>query len=90
MFKKKISWLVMLMLGIFLLVGCGAQDAGSDVKAEKSDVKVEDNQLEGKLVIYHAGSLTVPFESVEKAFEEKYPKVDIVRTPGGSRTVEEK
>lgn len=39
----------------------------------------------GKLVIFHAGSLSVPFEAMEKAFEGKYPKVDVLRESGGSQ-----
>lgn len=38
----------------------------------------------GKLVIFHAGSLSVPFDDMEKAFEAKYPKVDVQRESGGS------
>ncbi len=38
----------------------------------------------GKLVIFHAGSLSVPFAEIEKNFEEKYPKVDVQREAGGS------
>nr|WP_321255584.1 tungstate ABC transporter substrate-binding protein WtpA [uncultured Pseudodesulfovibrio sp.] len=38
----------------------------------------------GKLVIFHAGSLSVPFDAMEKAFEAKYPNVDVQRESGGS------
>ena len=38
----------------------------------------------GKVTIFHAGSLTVPFAEIEKNFEQKYPKVDIQREAGGS------
>ncbi len=38
----------------------------------------------GKLVIFHAGSLSVPFADMEKAFEAKYPQVDVQRESGGS------
>lgn len=38
----------------------------------------------GKLVIFHAGSLSVPFAAMEKAFEAKYPEVDVQRQAGGS------
>jgi molybdate/tungstate transport system substrate-binding protein len=38
----------------------------------------------GKLIIFHAGSLTVPFAKIEKDFEAKYPKVDVLREGGGS------
>jgi molybdate/tungstate transport system substrate-binding protein len=39
---------------------------------------------QGKLIIFHAGSLTVPFAEIEKDFEAKYPKVDVLREGGGS------
>ncbi|MEX1313370.1 MAG: TOBE domain-containing protein [Desulfotignum sp.] len=38
----------------------------------------------GKLIIFHAGSLTVPFDAIERAFEAKYPDVDVLREAGGS------
>lgn len=38
----------------------------------------------GKLTIFHAGSLTVPFAKIEKAFEATYPDVDVQREAGGS------
>ncbi|NDV18496.1 tungstate ABC transporter substrate-binding protein WtpA [Pseudodesulfovibrio sp. JC047] len=38
----------------------------------------------GKLVIFHAGSLSVPFAAMEKAFEAKYPGIDVQRESGGS------
>lgn len=41
-------------------------------------------ELKGKLVIFHAGSLTIPFEKMENEFEAQYPKVDILREPAGS------
>lgn len=39
----------------------------------------------GKLVMFHAGSLSFPFQAMEKAFEAKYPKVDLQREAGGSQ-----
>ena len=39
---------------------------------------------QGKLIIFHAGSLTVPFAKMEKIFEGNYPKVDVLREAGGS------
>lgn len=38
----------------------------------------------GKLRLFHAGSLSVPFAAMEKAFEAKYPDVDLLREAGGS------
>jgi len=38
-----------------------------------------------KVVVFHAGSLAVPFSSMEKAFEAKYPQYDVLRESAGSR-----
>jgi len=38
----------------------------------------------GKLIVFHAGSLTVPFAAMEKEFEARYPGVDVQRESGGS------
>lgn len=38
----------------------------------------------GKLVMFHAGSLNVPFKTMEKNFEARYPKVDLLREASGS------
>jgi len=38
-----------------------------------------------KVVVFHAGSLSVPFAQMEKAFEVKYPQYDVVREAAGSR-----
>ncbi len=37
-----------------------------------------------KVVIFHAGSLTVPFAKMEKVFETAHPDIDVLREPGGS------
>lgn len=39
----------------------------------------------GKVIIFHAGSLSVPFAAMEKEFEKKNPGVDIMREPSGSQ-----
>ena len=38
----------------------------------------------GKLIIFHAGSLSVPFAEIEKNFEKMYPEVDVLRESGGN------
>jgi molybdate/tungstate transport system substrate-binding protein len=43
-----------------------------------------DADPKGKLTLFHAGSLTVPLAAMEKAFEAKYPGVDLQREPSGS------
>ncbi|MBN2178720.1 MAG: tungstate ABC transporter substrate-binding protein WtpA [Deltaproteobacteria bacterium] len=44
----------------------------------------------GKLIMFHAGSLSVPFAAMEKAFEAKYPKVDLLREASGSQNAARK
>lgn len=39
----------------------------------------------GDLVIFHAGSLSAPFEAMESALETRYPELNIIREAGGSR-----
>ena len=43
-------------------------------------------QPSGKLVIFHAGSLAVPFKQMSEAFVRKYPNMKIFREAAGSRT----
>jgi molybdate/tungstate transport system substrate-binding protein len=40
---------------------------------------------QGRLTMFHAGSLTVPFVAMEKVFEGNYPKVDLQREAAGSQ-----
>jgi len=39
-----------------------------------------------KLIIFHAGSLSIPFREMAKAFEGRYPGVEVIREAAGSRT----
>lgn len=38
----------------------------------------------GDLIIFHAGSLSVPLEEIGKGFVQQYPRVNILRKGGGS------
>lgn len=68
MFRKPIRWL---RIGVFLLAGLFL--AGGVQASPKS-----------KLIIFHAGSLTVPFAAMEKEFEARYPDIEVQREAGGS------
>lgn len=59
---------VLILSAVFILAASGIGLAGPS----------------GQLKIFHAGSLTVPFAAMEKAFEAKYPDVDVLREAGGS------
>lgn len=45
----------------------------------------KENRPSGKIVIFNAGSLTIPFAQMEKEFEAKYSQVDVLREAAGSR-----
>lgn len=44
----------------------------------------------GTVVMFHAGSLTMPFETMEKEFEAMYPGVDLQREASGSQAAARK
>jgi molybdate/tungstate transport system substrate-binding protein len=46
--------------------------------------------LEGKLIIFHAGSLTVPVDELAKAFQAKHPDVTFETEAGGSNATARK
>lgn len=68
--KKLLGVLLVLALGVF---------SYSFLLADN-----DQPQPTGKLVIFHAGSLSVPFAAIEKEFEARYPQVDVLREAGGS------
>jgi molybdate/tungstate transport system substrate-binding protein len=43
-------------------------------------------EFSGKLPVFIAGSLTVPFKAVAKEYNKQYPKVDVMIESGGSAT----
>ena len=43
-----------------------------------------------KIIVFHAGSLAVPFAQIEKVFEKKYPQYDVQREASGSRSAARK
>ena len=44
-----------------------------------------DGEVFGKVIIFHAGSLSVPFAMMEKDFEKMHPGIDVEREAAGSR-----
>ena len=68
--KKRTHWTpVVLMVMLALVAGCSPTQPASptDVAGEQP--------LEGKLVIFHAGSLTVPIKELTEAFQAQHPGV---------------
>jgi len=47
--------------------------------------KPEENEISGDLIIFNAGSLSVPFKEISEEFNKEYPDVNIIREAAGSR-----
>ncbi len=47
-------------------------------------IQVSTAESKEKVIIFHAGSLTVPLAKIEKDFEAANPGIDILREAGGS------
>jgi len=69
--KRSIVVIMGVLILMTILVGCSSAN---------SEVVKED------LVVIHAGSLAIPFQEIEEAFEAKYPQYDVLREAAGSRT----
>ena len=77
---------ILMVLIMALAVGCGANSESDKDKSQPTAAGEQSaKKLAGKLVIFHAGSLSVPLEKMEKDFEKIYPQVDIQREAAGSR-----
>jgi molybdate/tungstate transport system substrate-binding protein len=70
--NRKASVLIISLLFLLFLFQPGL--------AEKTGVETG-----GTVIIFHAGSLSVPFEEMEKRFESMYPEIDVLREAAGSQ-----
>ena len=75
--KSTLKSTIIISLVLMSILGAGC--AGN----EQTDSQV-DSQNERVLKIFHAGSLTAPFEALEVKFEAAHPDIDVQREPSGS------
>jgi len=66
-----ISLFLTLILVLTLLAGCSGEP---------------ESKMSGKMPIFHAGSLTIPFAEVSEEFNKLYPEVEILAEGTGSQT----
>jgi molybdate/tungstate transport system substrate-binding protein len=86
-----LSTVAVLAILLALVVGCGPTQPVSPTAApEQPTAAPEEPTLEGKLIIFHAGSLTVPVDELAKAFQAQYPDVTFETEAAGSRTTARK
>jgi len=65
---------------VLVLIIASAAFATGQVEEPAAD----EPEVTGVLTMFHAGSLSVPFETMEREFEEMYPGVDLQREAAGS------
>jgi len=71
--KLLIKITVVFLVSILLISSCKQKDSDSNHSPEQ------------KLIIFHAGSLSVPFKKIAKKFEKENPNVKILLEADGSR-----
>ena len=70
-----------IVVAILALAGCGKNSkSATDTNASPG------SELSGKLRVFHAGSLSVPFKKIADAFEKEHPAVEILLEAAGSRS----
>jgi len=83
--KKRMFWTpVILMVTLTLIAGC------SQITPTSPTVAPEVTALEGKLIIFHAGSLTVPMDTLTEAFQVRHPGVTFETEASGSNAAARK
>lgn len=83
--KKRILWTpVALVVALALVAGCMPAAPAPPTAAP------EQPALEGKVIVFHAGSLTVPMKALAEAFQAKYPGVTFETEASGSNAAARK
>jgi len=72
---KKIFFLILAIT--FFISSCGGSD--------KKNTKNSNDGLKGKLVIFHAGSLSYPVKAICDSFKVRHPDVEILAEAAGSK-----
>jgi len=93
--SKKVSMVLVsaLLLAVVFLCGCITSDDGATPGVETTPASTvtpaptAEPAQKVQVKVFHAGSLTSPFEQMEQAFEAKYPEADVLLYAGGSTKI---
>ncbi len=72
---------VLVIFFIFFFSACGNNNS----KQESNNKANENTSVSGDLIIFHAGSLSIPFKEIAEAFNKRYQDINIILEPSGSR-----
>jgi molybdate/tungstate transport system substrate-binding protein len=70
-------YLPIILVVIFIIGGCSSPK-------KKEEQGLSSGSISGDLVIFHAGSLSVPFQQIADSFQSQYPQVDVKLEAAGS------
>ena len=83
--KTRILKLITILLLLVLFSSLGCVDNQPENKSTRTMENGSGNASSGEfLTVFHAGSLSVPFEELEAEFEAQHPGVDVQREAAGS------
>ena len=82
--------IILLTILAMTLAACCRPVAPTEKVEQAPPTEETEQALEGKLVIFHAGSLTVPVDELIKAFQAKNPGVTFETEAGGSNATARK
>ncbi len=99
--KKRIFWTSLtLMVVLALVAGCKPAPTATPAPPTATPIPptatpvpptaTSEPTLEGKLIIFHAGSLTVPIDALAEALQAKHPGVTLETEASGSRSAARK
>ena len=74
--KKNILFLSLILIVVTSFYGC-------------KDSKV-DSSISGQIIMFNAGSLTMPFDEMKSEFEKLYPGIELLREASGSQAAARK
>ena len=90
--KRHFIIILLTILAITLAACCSPAQPAAPTEEVEQALPTEETEkaLEGKLVIFHAGSLTVPVDELTKAFQAKHPGITFETEAGGSNATARK
>ena len=75
-----VNKILIFLFGAFLFAMITSCGGGSD----KNNKSVNDTVISGDLILFHAGSLSVPIKEIIKEFNKEYPEVKVLAEAAGS------
>jgi len=83
--KNRTLWAsVALMIALALVAGCTQATPAPPTATSAPPTATPEPALEGKLIIFHAGSLTVPIQELTEKFQAQHPGVTFETEASGS------